>query len=252
MIASISSCSKRSQSVTRAENICFGFTLGEPSTVDPSRTSEPRAALCGLFDIVRFMNHLASLVTLHNRYYLMRHGESKANAEDKIISHPSNALGDLYGLTGLGRQQVIEAAKNSKLTSETIIYTSDYMRAKESAELVSQTLNAQVMHISTDLRERDFGEWEGKPTANYEAIWQNDSEAKDNTGVESPDEILDRTTKLITEIEAEYKDRQVLLVAHGDTLQILQCGFNKVSPTRHRNLSHLGIAEIRRAELKIN
>jgi broad specificity phosphatase PhoE len=41
-----------------------------------------------------------------------------------------------------------------------------------------------------------------------------------------------------------------VLVSHGDTLQILQAAFLRMSPTRHRSLPGLETAEIRRLRLK--
>lgn len=52
------------------------------------------------------------------------------------------------------------------------------------------------------------------------------------------------------ESQANLKDKDILLISHGDTLQILQCGFKKVSPYKHRGLVHIEIAEIRRVNLK--
>jgi hypothetical protein len=39
-------------------------------------------------------------------------------------------------------------------------------------------------------------------------------------------------------------------VSHGDTLQILQAGFLRMSPSRHRSLPHLAPAEIRQLHLR--
>jgi broad specificity phosphatase PhoE len=61
--------------------------------------------------------------------------------------------------------------------------------------------------------------------------------------------VLDRVTALVTDLERRYAGRDILLVSHGDTLQILQAGFLRMNPAAHRRLPHLGMAEIRALRL---
>jgi broad specificity phosphatase PhoE len=56
---------------------------------------------------------------------------------------------------------------------------------------------------------------------------------------------LQRTSQLISKLERIYKNNKILLVSHGDTLQILQCAFQKQPASKHRTLSHLEVGEIR-------
>ena len=61
--------------------------------------------------------------------------------------------------------------------------------------------------------------------------------------------MLDRTTALIADLERRYSGRDILLVSHGDTLQIMQAGFLRMDPSAHRRLPHLDTAEIRQLRL---
>jgi len=61
--------------------------------------------------------------------------------------------------------------------------------------------------------------------------------------------VLDRATAFILDLEERQASRDILLVSHGDTLQILQAGFGRTDPARHRHLPHLETAEIRRMRL---
>ena len=56
-------------------------------------------------------------------------------------------------------------------------------------------------------------------------------------------------TGLVAELERRYAGRDILLVSHGDTLQILQAGFLRMDPAAHRRLPPLGVAEIRTLRL---
>lgn len=191
------------------------------------------------------------LRVLKNQYYIMRHGQSKANLQEIIISHPENGIHADYALTKLGRAQANTSAMSSTLTSQTILYSSDFSRARETAEIVQKVLEVPEIHISEKLRERHFGNYEKTHSANYHEVWNFDQSNADHTenGVESVHSVLKRTTSLILEIEKTYQNRDILLVAHGDTLQILQTGFQRVNPARHRSLPHLEVAEIRQLNL---
>ena len=87
----------------------------------------------------------------------------------------------------------------------------------------------------------------GTGVANYSRVWAADQADAGHPagGVEPADAVLERATALVTELERRFADRDILLVSHGDTLQILQAGFQRVAATSHRSLPHLGTAEIR-------
>lgn len=196
-----------------------------------------------------FMNHLEKVIELKNRYFIMRHGESKINVESLIISDPKNGI-DSYGLTERGKEQVRVSISKSDLDKETLIYTSDFKRARESAEIVKKILGVESFNFSTKLRERYFGRYDKKWSVNYKEIWDNDIKdpANKNKGVESVLEVLDRTTSLIVDLEKKYNGKVILLVSHGDPLQILQTGFAKISPSKHPEKC-LETGEIRELEL---
>ncbi|HVU59739.1 MAG TPA: histidine phosphatase family protein [Candidatus Saccharimonadales bacterium] len=200
------------------------------------------------------MNHLQLTKKLTNRYYVMRHGQSKANLQNIIVSHPQNGTHMDYALTELGKQQAYASAKQSSLSSDTVIYASDFSRARETAEIVREVLGTPVVHITIALRERHFGDWEKSDSANYHTVWASDKTNADHRehNVESVNAVLDRVTRFILSLEKRYTDKDILLVSHGDTLQILQTAFENTSPTEHRGLRHLETAEIRRMTLAGN
>ena len=195
------------------------------------------------------MNHLQPIKSLHNTYYAMRHGHSKANAQGVVISHPRNGLHEDYALSELGREQVLAAAKCSHLTDKILIYCSDFSRAIETAYILQSILGTPEIHTSKRLRERYFGDWEKADLNNvYSKVWESDRSSADHTeyNVEAANAVLDRVTALIVNLERRYQNKDILLVSHGDTLQILQVGFMGMNASRHRSLPHLEVAEIRR------
>lgn len=186
-------------------------------------------------------------LTLSNRYYLMRHGESTANRRGIIVSHAENAIHD-YGLTTAGVSQVVDAAMTTRLNIDTIIVSSDFRRARETAEIMQKVVDTKAPIVFTEsLRERNFGDWELRDDQNYETIWNNDvaypSQAIAN--VETTDAVATRISGLLSELEAQYQNETLLLVGHGDVLQITLALQHSIDPRFHRSLTHMANAEIR-------
>jgi probable phosphoglycerate mutase len=197
------------------------------------------------------MNHLSGVDRLANRFSLMRHGQSKANVAGIIVSCMENDRRGDYGLSELGRQQALAAARGCDFPGDTVICSSDFSRARQTAEIVRAQLGAAEVVITEALRERCFGDWEGSPTGNYARVWAADETNPGDTdgNVEPAAAVLERTTALIVDLERRYSGRDILLVSHGDPLQILQAGFLRIDPSRHRSLPPLEVAEIRRLRL---
>jgi broad specificity phosphatase PhoE len=193
------------------------------------------------------MNQLSGVDRLANRYNVMRHGQSKANAAGIIVSCIRNDRQGDYGLTELGRQQALAVARGCDLPRDTIICSSDFSRARQTAEIVRAQLGAAGVVIAEALRERYFGAWEGSATGNYARVWAADEtdSGRADGDVEPAAAVLRRTTALIVDLERRYAGRDILLVSHGDPLQILQAGFLQIDPSRHRSLPALETAEIR-------
>jgi glucosyl-3-phosphoglycerate phosphatase len=197
------------------------------------------------------VNHLSGLDRLANRFSVMRHGQSKANAAGLIVSCIDNDRRGDYGLTELGREQALAAARRCGLPRDTVICSSDFSRARQTAQIVRAHLGAAEVISTEALRERCFGDWEGSATANYARVWAADETGPGDAGggVESAAAVLERTTALIADLERRYAGRDILLVSHGDPLQILQAGFLRIDPSRHRSLPALETAEIRHLRL---
>jgi broad specificity phosphatase PhoE len=197
-------------------------------------------------------SHLNGVDRLTNTFSIMRHGQSKANVADIIVSVIENDRRGDYGLSEFGRAQALEAAQACGRLRDLVIFSSDFSRARQTAEIVRAHLEAPEVMLATALRERCFGDWEGSTTDNYARVWAADETDPDQagSGVEPVAAVLDRTTALIVDLERRYSGRHILLVSHGDPLQILQAGFLRMSSTRHRRVPALQTAEIRQLRLE--
>ena len=185
---------------------------------------------------------------LQNQYYILRHGQSQANKLEIIISDPANGI-KKYGLTETGKSQIEHAIKkNNELNQKTIIYASPFLRTKETAQIIKKNLNCRKINITDKLKERYFGNYEKLSNKNYQKVWDNDKLNKNNNknNVESTKQVWDRMISLINEIEIKYSNKKIILISHGDPLQILITGFNNIPINHHRQIKHLNTAEIRK------
>lgn len=198
------------------------------------------------------MNHLLGCSELHNRFWVMRHGESEANRQGLIVSSPVNGIAH-YGLSERGRRQVAASVAAAEfLSSATLIYSSDFKRALETAQIAHDALSCSTaIELSEALRERYFGDWELTRHDNYHWVWQADEEDEAHTGhrVEAAVAVMQRASALVLELDRRMRGQNILLVAHGDVLQILQTAFYRQPAAQHRTLPHLQTAEIRELAL---
>lgn len=183
----------------------------------------------------------------NNCYFLMRHGESHANKNGLIVSQAKNALSG-YGLTENGADQVMKAALNTRLDRTTILVSSDFKRASETAQIMHSVIDCErPIQYSKLLRERGFGRWELDGHENYETVWQHDLVSPDTCidDVETVNQTLQRGLVLIDQLERQYTNESILLVSHGDVLQILLAHLHNINPRFHRSLNSIANADIR-------
>ena len=198
---------------------------------------------------------------LKNDYYLIRHGISEANLQKLIVSDPK--VGCIkYGLAAEGRPTVLQTAEDiaASLTNTNehplLIYCSDFSRTRDTAQLLYDRLVKLDIRVSEppiavpNLRERYFGpEFDLTHADNYEKIWQYDPQTDDNDahGAETPRQVMHRVMQLIERVESQNEGRVVVLVSHGDTLQMLLASACGKPPGHHR----VGVPHFRQAELRI-
>lgn len=148
----------------------------------------------------------------NTRVYLLRHGEY----ENPQYLFPGRGPG--FPLTDNGKSQVFAVAQSLISQSIAAIYTSPVLRAKQTAEILSERLNLEIT-CDERLTEIKTG-MEGSPMADLDAIGGNvytpEFAAK---GVETPDEIAARMRACIDEVAIRHKDEAVVCVSHGDPIR---------------------------------
>ena len=188
--------------------------------------------------------------SLRNEYYALRHGWSKANEAGIIVSRIDSGARLEYGLHATGREQASAAGDAFKaIVGErpVAILSSDFSRTCETAKLVANAVGADV-EAEPALRERDFGDFELGPNTAYDQVWARDAVDATHTDnqVEAAAAVLARAAGAVQRVETKHEGHVVLLVSHGDCLQILQTAFAGVDVSAHRSLPHLETCELRR------
>lgn len=154
-----------------------------------------------------------------NRYFIMRHGESELYAK-RIISADINVKNSL---TEEGKREVRTSAERLRACPPTLVYASPFMRTKETALLVAETLSLPKTKIIYDdrLKEFNFGDFSGGDLGAFLAWRDSHGYADKVPGGESYEEAKLRFGEFLEEIEAKHKNETILIVTHGIGLESL-------------------------------
>ena len=171
--------------------------------------------------------------------YLMRHG---ADSSERYGGW------NAYGLTEKGREQVHSAKSNLCNKGITEIYSSDLVRAKETAEIVANALSLEITYLP-QFRETNNGLLAGMlkteaiekyPGAYWKALDWTETWPEG----ESPEQFFHRIQSAWYEFKKQVGKRNVLLVSHGGVMNIILCLENGISYTNKETHYQIRNAEI--------
>lgn len=180
---------------------------------------------------------------------MLRHGESTANVEGLIVSVPGPRALTEVGLTPLGRAQAREAADVGAAQGRgpgTVVVSSDFARALQTAEEFAGGLGTAAPSLDQRLRERSFGRHDEGPASAYDQVWEIDrGRGAHGHEVEQVSAVAARVLAVLREADEIARTAPVVLVAHGDVLQIALAIGAGMDPHDHRDVPHLANAELR-------
>lgn len=185
--------------------------------------------------------------------YLARHGQSDWNAALRWQGHADRPL------TDLGRRQAAELAHRLAETPLDAVYSSDLIRARETAEAVA-TPRGLPVHTLPDLREVDVGSWSGLTRLEAEerfpeafARWRDGGHGWEDG--EPYGRMAERVTAAVLRVAAEHRGGSVLVVCHGGPIRALHAVALGLDVTEHRRLrpvaanAHLSRIAVRDGEI---
>lgn len=150
---------------------------------------------------------------------LVRHGETDWNRDRRVQGQTDTPL----NATGLAQADALAAS----LSAEPLVavYSSDLARARVTAEVVAGVHGLPVT-VDVDLREKDFGTWEGLTDLEIRERFPHVARGTWGDG-ETTAQVAERATRAIVRIRALQASGNVLVVSHGGTMRAI--------------LAHLGV-----------
>ena len=155
------------------------------------------------------------------RIIAIRHGETTWNVDTRIqgqLDIPLNANGRWQA------ERLAEALKGEPIQA---IYTSDLARAWETAQYVSRATGVELTK-EIGLRERGFGDFEGKTFAEIEQLlpeqslrWRKRDPEFSPAGGESLVALRARVVEAAQRLAALHAGEQIALVGHGGVMDVL-------------------------------
>jgi len=188
---------------------------------------------------------------LKNKYFLLRHGQTTHQIENPDIVYYWPDGNPAYALTELGKRQIKEKTSQLKDKNIDLIFSSDILRAKQTAEIVAQELDLEVK-IDQRLRDTNWGIYQGKPMKQAWAFYNHDMEKKFTIGPpqgESWQGLKQRTVEFLKEIEEQYNQKKILIVSHGDPLWLIESWLKDLSQKKSLEIRKDG-CPMKMAELK--
>ena len=155
------------------------------------------------------------------RILAIRHGETAWNRDTRIQGHidiPLNERGQWQAA------RVAQALRDEPLAA---IYSSDLTRARQTATPLAEALGLSVItHVG--LRERHFGDFEGKTWEEIETGWPEQALAWRQrvpefapTGGENLLQLQAHVVGTVLELARRHPGEQVVMVAHGGVMDVL-------------------------------
>ena len=155
------------------------------------------------------------------RIIAIRHGETAWNVDTRIQGHldiPLSANGRWQA------ERLAEALRDEPLTA---IYASDLTRAWETAAYVGRATGVNVTP-EIGLRERGFGDFEGKTFAEIEVLlpeqslrWRTRDPEFSPAGGETLVALRARVVEAAQRLASQHPGEQIALIGHGGVMDVL-------------------------------
>ncbi len=163
------------------------------------------------------------------------------NKELYLLRHGATPLNGLYvgstdvSLAEEGREQVLQIGKTLVSMHIDQVFCSPMKRCRETMELLYLDASLEIID---NLREIDFGRWEGH---SFEEITTTDQKLIESWRISGenfcfPDgecvKDFNKRVELFSRRVAASTDERILIIAHGGTIRHLLCTFLGLSPEK--------------------
>lgn len=184
-----------------------------------------------------------------NKYFVMRHGGSEANLNGEV----SCRVEDVDHLTEGGRKQVLNSVQELKDKKIDLIISSDFLRTKETAEIIKHELNIEDVNLVFEkkLREFNVGTFDGKTwNEYYDSREQKDWYSYIPQSGESCKNVKFRMTDFLYEIEKKYQGKNILIITHEGPARMMMAGVKGFNDSETEEQLEKTIPHFKNAEIK--
>lgn len=168
------------------------------------------------------------------RLYLIRHGETDWNVLGKYQGSTDIELSE----TGLNQAKLL--GKRFEKMELDKVYSSPLKRAMATAQTVADAKNLPVI-LEEAFQEINFGDWEGKTTAEIEAEYSDMFKAFVKNPVNSPipgegsfKNAMDRGVTGIKKVLADCENENVAIISHGALIRVIMMGLLELEESFYR------------------
>jgi probable phosphoglycerate mutase len=139
---------------------------------------------------------------------LIRHGTTEWNLAGRMQGQMDTDLAEI------GIKQAERLAHRLKQENWDGLISSDLIRAKQTAQTISEVTGTPFLGTDSRLRERYFGQIEGTTLEERIALF-GESWNEQNLGLESKQLLLERWSSFLEDLAANQQGKRILLVSHG-------------------------------------
>lgn len=165
----------------------------------------------------------------------IRHGETEWNSQKRMQGHSNSDL------SSVGQAQIQALGQWMKNVPFDHIYSSDSLRAKQTAEAITQ-FSGHELQFDQRLREKNLGVFEGltseEARERHPEVFRLFKTAGSKYVIdegESTQQLQDRALEIVNEIRIKHPEERVLLVTHGGFIRVVMkhsLGLSLETPTR--------------------
>ncbi len=220
-----------------------------------------RCKKCKRTEVIGGKKDLADQTFTDNKYFILRHGQSQRNIDKTVACWPEKAR---IPLTKKGKLQIKEIAKELKKEKIDLIFSSDLLRTKQTAEIVGEELNIKP-RLDKRLRELNSGAFNGMLVEKAGRFWDPEKKLSrieyylKRFKVRAPrgENWLDtkrRMYQFLKEIDKKYQNKNILVISHENPITMLEGavkGLSKEEIIKYRDKFHIKVGELRKLDLKL-
>jgi len=166
---------------------------------------------------------------MRNQYYIVRHGYSWRNKNNIASCWPEKKR---CPLTKQGKKQAGAVAKKLKKKDIDLIFASDLLRTRQTAEIIGKEIGLKVI-FDKRLREADVGIFNGQSIDKIGRLWDKERKLhpleyyQKRFKVAPPKgetyaDIEKRMFDFVKKTEKKYRGKNILIVSHQRPLTLLE------------------------------